>query len=230
MGAVRVNFDLRILQPYITGALVIATIALLRFLMRRGKPAIHAGKQSITFSRSIGWIGIVLGVGMLAGGIALLIYGRRDWPIYVWAIMGLLLTMAIAPSLTANAAVAWSEESIEGPLHRFRVPTLRKRVRIAWPDIRRAGTTWDQYWYVESEDGRRVHWGAVPQGKCRPCSSASGEAAGSRAAGQYAIAPLHGGIVEGNEPFQLDTKCRHGWCSIGAHRLDSKARLGVSAG
>jgi len=158
------DIDLRTLQPYITGALIFATIALLQFLMRRGKPATYAGKQSITFSRLLGWAGIVGGVGMLALGIALLIYKGSDWPFYFFAIMGLLMIMAVAPCLTANAVVSWSEESIEGPLHRFRVPTLRKRVRIAWPDIRRAGTTWDQYWYVESGDGRRVHWGPYHKG------------------------------------------------------------------
>jgi len=155
--------DLRTLQPGIVAGLTVLTIALLKGLTQRGKPASVEGLSSIRFSRTLGWAFVVASLAMLAGGVALwLDEGGLIGP--VLAIIGLVCLVAVGFSLNPNATVSWSDDHIDGPIHRYQMPMPHGRVLIAWQDIVLTGDTWTEYWYVEARDGRRIHWNAYYTG------------------------------------------------------------------
>lgn len=115
------------------------------------------GSGRITPGKISAFLVVALGLAMAAIGVALIVAGTVDAGTPA-LILGLILAVFMAPSLTTLHDVCWDSSGVEG-VSRLFGPTLGlSRTRIAWADIVRIGKTVTSYWYVEARDGRRIYW------------------------------------------------------------------------
>ena len=144
--------------------LTMAVLELIRRLLRQATPAaLDAVSGSIRPEKITAAVTVVVGAGMAVGGAASALSGGGGWAAAV-ALAGLAIAGFMAPSLTSLHAVNWDTDGIEGPSRLFG-PTLGvARARIAWSEIVRTGVTSTSYWYVESNDKRRVYWSYLYKG------------------------------------------------------------------
>jgi hypothetical protein len=145
--------------------LTMAFIELIRRLLRRATPAaLDAASGSIRPEKITAAVTVLVGAGMAVGGTASALFGGGGGWAAASALMGFAIAVFMAPSLTSLHAVNWNTDGIEGPSRLFG-PTLGvARARIAWSEIARTGVTSTSYWYVESNDKRRVYWSYLYKG------------------------------------------------------------------
>ncbi len=155
----------------VAAAIVAPTTALLIGLLSRaiarGRPksdqadagAIAPERLSAIFTVLVGTLFCLGGVfAVFAGGQQGLLFGT--FAIAFGAVIGGFM----APSLTDLHIVRWSAEGVEGPSKTFGLTLGVKRTMIRWADIRRTGKTSTGYWFVESEDRRRIYWSYLYKG------------------------------------------------------------------
>jgi hypothetical protein len=147
---------------------VVATAVILgglATLLRRSRPAALAqGAGTIRPGLWSAWLTVLGGMAMLSAAAWASIYGNGGWAAAGVAVLGAFIAGFMAPSLTSMHAVHWNEHGIEGPAKMFG-PTLgAARTEIAWSDIAKTGKTITGYWFVESDDGRRVYWSYLYKG------------------------------------------------------------------
>jgi hypothetical protein len=140
-------------------------LAALRWLLRRAKP-VAGGLISGTIGpeKISAAVTVIVGLGMTVAGMVAFVSGADGWAALGVALMGALIAIFMAPSLTSFHNVHWTAENIEGPSKLFG-PTLgAARTAIARSDIAKTGTTITSYWYVEAHDRRRVYWSYLYKG------------------------------------------------------------------
>ncbi|MGJ8562507.1 MAG: hypothetical protein ACSHXY_03040 [Alphaproteobacteria bacterium] len=73
-------------------------------------------------------------------------------------LMGAAISGFMAPSLSSVHDVTWTDDEIVGACKMFG-PTLgRNRTCIKWDEISGFGTTATSYWYMQTNDRRRIYW------------------------------------------------------------------------
>jgi hypothetical protein len=72
--------------------------------------------------------------------------------------VGFVLALFMAPSLTHMHDVSWTDAGVEGPSRLFGPGLGLSRTSITWDHIDAVGATITSYWFVQSNDGRRVYW------------------------------------------------------------------------
>jgi hypothetical protein len=144
--------------------LTAAVLALIRRLLRQATPiALDAVSGSIRPEKITAAFTVVVGAGMAIGGTVGVLSGSGGWGAAL-ALVGLAIAGFMAPSLTSLHTVNWGADGIEGPSRLFG-PTLGvARTRIAWSEIARTGSTSTGFWYVETNDKRRVYWSYLYKG------------------------------------------------------------------
>lgn len=98
-----------------------------------------------------------LGLGVLWAGAHAAVAGQFKGGLG-WAAAGGLLILFMAPSLTHRHDVIWTDEGVQGPSRLFGPSLWLSRTSIAWHDIGAVGATITSYWFIESNDGRRIYW------------------------------------------------------------------------
>jgi hypothetical protein len=158
-------FSLLALQVLVTVGMTAGTIAVIFWLLLRAKPSVLSDTAgAIEPEKGTAWFTVIGGCFMSLAGLYGVLFQGGGWGGMVVALLGLGAAGFMAPSLTSVHKVTWDEESVEGPSNLFG-PTLGlRRTRILWSDISRMGTTVTGYWFVESDDGRRVYWSFLYKG------------------------------------------------------------------
>lgn len=72
--------------------------------------------------------------------------------------VGLALTLFMGPSLTHLHDLSWTDAEIEGPSRLFGPSLGLSRTSILWDEIGAVGATITSYWFIQSNDGRRIYW------------------------------------------------------------------------
>jgi hypothetical protein len=106
---------------------------------------------------------IVVGLLLAAVGVVGLTSGNLLLGL-AFGLIGVAVVGFMAPSLTNLHALRWNTDRVEGPASMFGLTLGLGRTQIAWADIRRTGDTATGYWYVESQDGRRIYWSYLYKG------------------------------------------------------------------
>jgi hypothetical protein len=104
------------------------------------------------------WLGTLFGLVMLLIALWAAIASHNADVAAALAFLGLVFVGASAPQVAWDHKVRWNQIGIEGPDKMFGLTLGPTRTEIAWSDIVRSGRTQTGYSYVESRDGRRVHW------------------------------------------------------------------------
>jgi hypothetical protein len=142
--------------PVLVSLLVVAGQAALR----RAKPwrssetsgTIRPDRWSASFAIAVGLAFMTVGLlGVVTGAEA-----TAAEPLVI--LIGATVTGFMAPSLTSVHAVSWDEFGIEGPCSLFGLTLGTRRTLVRWAEIARTGKIATGYWFVESQDGRRVYW------------------------------------------------------------------------
>jgi len=137
----------------------------LSWLLRRARPAALDEKHgAIMPDRWSAWLTLIGGLLMFGIGTWATLNLNGGWAVALVALFGVAIAGFMAPSTTAVHIVNWSEKGIQGPCRLFGPTLATKRTEIAWTDIVSAGKTITGYWYVESNDGRRVYWSYLYKG------------------------------------------------------------------
>lgn len=153
------------LRPFLIAALPALIIAALSWLLGRSKPKALSGQRgTIRPERWSAWITIILGALMFTLGIVFLLYEDGGWGAIATAALGAAMAGFMAPSITSVHAVNWNATVIEGPSRTFGLTLGLSRAEINWTDIATTGKTMTGYWFVESNDGRRVYWSYLYKG------------------------------------------------------------------
>lgn len=112
--------------------------------------SITPGKISAAAITLLGVALAILGLASLLNGVAM--------PGVICSAIGIALAAFMSPSLVHIHDVSWDMTGVNGPCRLFG-PTLgRPRTHIRWEDITAAGKTATSYWFIQSNDGRRVYW------------------------------------------------------------------------
>jgi hypothetical protein len=104
------------------------------------------------------WLGTLFGSMMLLIALWAAIASHNGDVAAATAFLGLVFVGTSAPQVAWDHKVRWNQKGIEGPTKMFGLTLGPTRTEIAWSDIVGTGRTQTGYWYVESRDGRRVHW------------------------------------------------------------------------
>lgn len=122
-------------------------------------------KGRITPGKTSAWITVLTGVLMtisgVVAGILAFISEQNDESVLVFSLvslLGLAIAGFMAPSIFSIHDIEWDEKGVTGAKSTFG-PTLGwKRHTIRWSEIVNRGETVTQYWYLETQDKRRVYW------------------------------------------------------------------------
>lgn len=151
------------------GLVALITVLLIGLLSRaiaRGRPkSKQADAGAIAPERLSAIFTVLFGLGLFVVGVVAVLAGGQGLLGGAAAIaVGAVIGGFMAPSLTDLHIVRWTAEGVEGPSKTFGLTLGIKRTMIRWRDIRRTGKTMTGYWYVESEDRRRVYWSYLYKG------------------------------------------------------------------
>jgi hypothetical protein len=149
-------------------ALVAAVTALLlgalAWFIQRGKPErLDGAVGAISPEKISAAVTVVVGIAMMVVGVWQSLAGHGYEPLLL-LLVGAAIAGFMAPSLTHMHDLQWSEDGVAGPSKMFG-PTLGvARTRIRWPDIVKTGATITGYWYIETNDRRRIYWSYLYKG------------------------------------------------------------------
>jgi len=153
------------LRPFLIAGLTAVIVAGLSWVLGRSKPKALSGQRgTIRPERWSAWITVIFGTLMFVIALMFLFYGNGGWGAAASALFGAAIAGFMAPSVTSVHAVNWNADGIEGPSITLG-PTLGfTRTEINWSEISATGKTITGYWFVESNDGRRVYWSYLYKG------------------------------------------------------------------
>ena len=125
----------------------------------------------LTPGKTSAWITIIGGLLMVALGLwmifSILLFEQDKAGLsgaILLSLMGLAIAGFMSPSLFSIHDIVWDDDGVEGASSMFG-PTLGwKRHKIKWNEIVKRGETVTQYWYLETEDKRRVYWSYLYSG------------------------------------------------------------------
>lgn len=111
---------------------------------------ISPGKLSAAIVTLLGMVGAFFGIGLLINGSAL--------TGLICLFIGAPLAAFMSPSLTHTHDVSWNDVQATGPCKLFGLTLGRSRTSISWNAVVSTGKTASGYWFIESDDGRRIYW------------------------------------------------------------------------
>ena len=132
----------------------------------------------ISPGKGTAWLTIVFGIIMILSSLfAVVVYGMSEIVLGLFlTLMGAAMSGFMAPSLSSIHDVNWNTQYVEGASKMFGPILGKSRTQIQWSDITSTGTTVTQYWYVQTNEGRRIYWsylynghGAFAQVLARKC-------------------------------------------------------------
>lgn len=129
------------------------------------------GGGKIVPGKTSAWITVIGGILMLAFGLAAVFsafvseQGAEGlWVGALLSLMGLAIAGFMSPSLFSIHDIEWDQDGVTGAASTFG-PTLgMRRHKINWNEIVKRGETVTQYWYLETNDNRRVYWSYLYSG------------------------------------------------------------------
>lgn len=154
-----------VVQVVVTVLATAAVLGLISRVLRKATPSVFNDTTgAIEPEKSTAWFTIIGGCVMALAGLYGALFRGAGSGGGLLTVLGLCIAGFMSPSLTSVHKVTWGEDTIEGPSNLFG-PTLGlRRTKIHWDDIARTGTTITGYWFVESQDGRRVYWSCLYKG------------------------------------------------------------------
>ena len=125
-------------------------------------------KNRVTHSLGMAMLTIYGGIFFALFGALFLIFTENEtislWLGFLIAVMGLLCSGFMVPSLSPTHDILWDEESLEGP-SKLSGPSLgQNHTIIKWDDVTTTGQTSTGYFYVGSRDGSKIYYSPYSKG------------------------------------------------------------------
>jgi len=94
----------------------------------------------------------------------ILFYRDGGWVAAVAATFGAAIAGFMAPSVTSVHSVDWDENGIRGPSKTFGLTLGAAHTEISWSEVVASGKTTTGYWFINTDDGRRIYWSYLYKG------------------------------------------------------------------
>ncbi len=135
-----------------------------RISFNRSPPSETCSDGTITPGKISAAFITFFGVAIAVYGAALILYGTLLATALICLVVGGALTIFMAPSLTRMHDVNWNSTEVNGPSKLFGLSLGRSRTAIRWDEVTSTGKTATSYWFIQSDDGRRIYWSYLYSG------------------------------------------------------------------